>query len=83
MRFTSVAQVWAGVSGFTTWNSVSGSPIIFQSHISPSSGPYTLPMHCVSRVMPWNVSVVTTALMPMQLPLGMVSPVVPHHKSLS
>ena len=49
------------VAGFTTWNSVSGSPVIHQSHMSPSPGPYTLPMVSSSMVMPCMVSIVTTA----------------------
>ena len=38
MRLTMVAQVCSTVAGFTTWNSVLGSPVIHQSHRSPSSG---------------------------------------------
>ena len=52
MRLTIVAHVCSTVAGLTTWNSTSGSPSIFQSHISPSSGPYTLPIQAVSNVMP-------------------------------
>ncbi len=76
IRFTMVAQVCSTVAGFCTKKVVSGSPMIFQSHKSPSSGPYTLPMHWVSITGPWKVSVVTTALMPMQFPFGMVIPMV-------
>ncbi len=83
MRLTTVAQVCSTVAGLTTWNSVSGSPSILQSHISPSSGPYTLPMHEVSMVSPCIVSVVTTADMPMHTPAGIVSPIVSEYTSTS
>ena len=81
MRLTMVAQVCSTVAGFTTWNSVSGSPVIHQSHMSPSPGPYTLPMVSSSMVMPCMVSIVTTADMPMQLPALMVLPSVAESRS--
>ena len=74
LLLTMVAQVCSTVAGLTTWNSVLGSPVIHQSHISPSSLPYTLPMVSSSMTIPWKVSMVTTADIPMQRPASMVLP---------
>ena len=62
---------------------LSGSPVIFQSHIS-SSGPYYLTDTLGLNDRSLKVSlVVTTAAMPMQLPFGMVSPMMRNTRSLS
>ena len=74
IRLTTVAQVCSTVAGCRTEQSTFGSPKIFQSLRSLSSGAYTLPTHWVTIVTPCIVSVVTTADIPVQSPLGMVRP---------
>ena len=67
--FTIVAQVNSTVLGLSITSSVLGSPYTVQRFQSNSSFEYTLPIHSVSNVIPSSVSVVTTALIPVAVPL--------------
>ena len=72
--FTTVAHVNSTVAGLATVIVVSGSPYIDHSFLSKSSFEYTFPIHSDSIVIPYSVSVVTIALIPVASPAFTVTP---------